>query len=189
MTGRIAVTGGIGSGKSYVCRLLEQRGIGVYDCDAGAKRLMASSEEIRNGLIKLIGDDAYVGWTLNKAVVTEFLLQSEENKQAINAIVHPAVIHDFYESGLQWMECAILFEAHLEHTVDMVVCVAAPESVRVDRVSKRDSISHEKAKQWIDAQISQEEVIRRSDAVIINDGVASLDEQIDKLINNIKQKE
>ena len=58
---RIAITGGIGSGKSYVCQRLRERGIGVYDCDAGAKKLMASSEEIRSALVKLIGEDAYDG--------------------------------------------------------------------------------------------------------------------------------
>lgn len=179
---RIAITGGIGSGKSYVCQRLKERGIVVYDCDAGAKRLMGSSEDIRNGLISLIGDDAYDGWTLNKPVVTRFLLESESNKLAINAIVHPAVIRDFYDSGLQWMESAILYEAHLEHTVDRVVCVVAPEDVRIDRVVKRDSVSRERAKQWIDAQISQEDVAQRADAVIVNDGVKSVDEQLDKVL-------
>ena len=179
---RIAITGGIGSGKSYVCQRLKERGIGVYDCDAGAKKLMASSDEIRGRLVKLIGEDAYEGRILNKAVVAKFLLESEENKLAINAIVHPAVIRDFYDSGLQWMESAILYEAHLEHTVDRVVCVVAPEEVRIDRVVKRDSISKERAKQWVDAQIPQEEVAKRTDAVIVNDGVEDVDTQIDKVL-------
>lgn len=179
---RIAITGGIGSGKSYVCQRLKERGIGVYDCDAGAKKLMASSDEIRDRLVKLIGEDAYDGRILNKAVVAKFLLESEENKLAINAIVHPTVIRDFYDSGLQWMESAILYEAHLEHTVDRVVCVVAPEEVRIERVAKRDSISKERAKQWVDAQISQEEVARRADAVIVNDGVEDVEAQIDKVL-------
>lgn len=179
---RVAITGGIGSGKSYVCQRLKERGIDVYDCDAGAKKLMASSEEIRSAMISLIGDDAYDGWKLNKVVVSRFLLESEDNKLAINAIVHPAVIRDFYASGLQWMESAILYEAHLEHTVDRVVCVTAPEDVRIDRVMKRDSISRERAKQWISAQTPQEEVAKRADAVIMNDGVKSVDEQLDKVL-------
>lgn len=179
---RIAITGGIGSGKSYVCQMLKERGIGVYDCDAGAKKLMASSEEIRDALIALIGEEAYDGWKLNKAVVAKFLLESESNKLAINAIVHPAVIRDFYSSGLLWMESAILYEAHLEHTVDKVVCVTAPENVRIDRVAKRDSISRERAKQWIDAQTPQEEVAKRADAVIVNDGVEDVNVQIDRVL-------
>ena len=80
------------------------------------------------------------------------------------------------------MESAILYEAHLEHTVDKVVCVMAPENVRIDRVAKRDSISKEKAKQWIDAQIPQQKVAQRADAVIVNDGVEDVDMQIDKVL-------
>lgn len=179
---RIAITGGIGSGKSYVCQRLKIRGIDVYDCDAGAKKLMASSEEIRSGLISLIGDDVYDGWSLNKPLMRQFLLESEANKQAINAIVHPAVIRDFYASGLQWMESAILFEAHLEHTVDKVVCVTAPEAVRVDRVVRRDSISADKALQWINAQMSQDDMAAHSDAVIVNDGIEDIDAQIDRAL-------
>ena len=87
---RIAVTGGIGSGKSYVCHLLEERGISVYDCDAAAKRLMRTSEDIRRQLTLLIGEDAYLEGHLNKAAVARFLMESQENTQKVNAIVHPA---------------------------------------------------------------------------------------------------
>ena len=104
------ITGGIGTGKSYVCNLLRKRGIDVYDCDSAAKRLMRTSAYIRERLTTLIGEDAYSDdGTLNKPVVAKFLLQSEENKQSINAIVHPVVMEDFLASGQQWMECAILY--------------------------------------------------------------------------------
>lgn len=105
---RIAITGGIGSGKSFLCRLLEERGIQIYDCDDAAKRLMRHDKQLQEKLIHLIGPDSYVKGELNKPVVAQFLLASEANKQAINSIVHPAVIQDFYASGMQWMECAIL---------------------------------------------------------------------------------
>lgn len=184
---KIAITGGIGSGKSYVCRLLKQRGIDIYDCDAGAKRLMHSSADLQERLTALIGADTYVEGKLNKAVVAQFLLASEENKQAINRIVHPAVICDFYASGMNWMECAILYDAHLEDTVDKVVCVAAPEDVRVSRIMKRDGISEEKAAEWIQTQIGQDEITRRADYVIINDGKRDLEEQLDVLLDSLKE--
>lgn len=182
---KIAITGGIGSGKSYVCRLLAQRGIQIYDCDAGAKRLMHSSEDLKKQLTELIGPDTYQDGKLNKVVVAQFLLASEGNKQAINHIVHPAVIKDFYSSGMDWMECAILYDAHLEDTVDRVVCVTAPQSVRTERIMQRDGITREKATEWINAQISQDEAESRADYVIINDGITSLDEQIDALLKRI----
>lgn len=182
----IAITGGIGSGKSYVCQRLKAQGIDIYDCDEGAKRLMRTSREMQQRLTDLIGPDTFIGGVLNKAVVAQFLLASEDNKQAINRIVHPAVIQDFYDSGLEWMESAILHEAHLEYAVDYVVCVTAPENVRVERIMKRDGISRERALEWIHHQMSQDAVAGLSDFVIVNDGVGDIDKQIEQLIKNYK---
>ena len=121
---KIAITGGIGSGKSYVCQLMSNKGISIYDCDSAAKRLMRTSPIIRQELCKLIGTDTYdEKGQLNKAEVARFLLASEENKHAIDAIVHPAVANDFEESGMQWMECAILYESGFDHLVDIVIAV------------------------------------------------------------------
>ena len=95
---KIAITGGIGSGKSFFCRELEKRGIKVYDCDAAAKRLMATDVRLQDGLRRLVGDNVYEGTTLQKAVLAQFLLQSEEHKQQVNDVVHPAVARDFLEN-------------------------------------------------------------------------------------------
>lgn len=105
---KIAVTGGIGSGKSYFCRLLADYGISVYDCDAGAKRLMAQSAELQEGLRRLVGDGVYINKVLQKNVLAKFLLASEANKLAVDEVVHPAVAADFLSSGLDWLESAIL---------------------------------------------------------------------------------
>lgn len=184
---KIAITGGIGSGKSYVCHLLAQRGIEIYDCDDGAKRLMHSSEELKEQLTALIGPSTYIDGKLNKAVVSQFLLASDANKKAINHIVHPAVIKDFYSSGMIWMECAILFDANLENSVDVVVGVTAPVDIRISRIMHRDRISKEKAIEWIDAQISQEEIERRSDFVIVNDESRDLEGQLNDLMEFLKE--
>ena len=107
---KIAITGGIGSGKSYVCRELERHGIMVYDCDAGAKRLMRSDAALQEQLIQLVGNDVYQDGVLQKPVLAKFLLSSEANKQAVNDVVHPAVARDFEQSDCDWLESAILFE-------------------------------------------------------------------------------
>ena len=92
---KIGITGGIGSGKSYVSRLLEARGYAVYDCDSAAKRLIASSPYIRRRLTALIGPHTYLAdGSLNKSAVAQFLLASEENADAIDRIVHPAVFSE-----------------------------------------------------------------------------------------------
>ena len=181
---KIGITGGIGSGKSYVCKRLEARGYKVYDCDSAAKRLIRTSPEIRQQLTDLIGPETYHGEALNKAAVAKFLLSSEENAKAIDAIVHPAVFKDFEESGLMWMESAILFESGAIQLVDKSIVVTAPETVRIERVMKRDGITREKVIEWMSRQLPQEEVRRRADYEIVNDGERDIDEQIEIFLNN-----
>ena len=183
----IAITGGIGSGKSYVCQLLEKRGIKVYDCDAAAKRLMRTSATLRQQLRQLVGPQVYRGCILQKRVLAEFLLASEANKQAVNEIVHPAVALDFIESDYQWLESAILFDSGFHRRVpfSFVVCVSAPEAVRVQRIMARDGISEAKALEWIHRQMPQEQVEGLSNFVIHNDGVVPLEPQVDRLIHQL----
>ena len=176
---KIAITGGIGSGKSYVVNLLREKGIEVFDCDAAAKKLMRESADIREKLTAAIGPDAYDSdGRLNKAAVSRFLLASDENTTIINSIVHPAVAEAFRQSGKQWMECAILFESGFDRLVDKVVCVAAPLELRIQRIMKRDSLNREKALEWINKQMPQQELLSRSDHIIYNDGEHDLMEQI-----------
>ena len=194
---KTGITGGIGSGKSYVCKLLAERGITVYDCDSAAKRLMRTSADIRQQLTSLIGPDAYLPvshsagqdeWQLNKAAVAQFLLASEANAHAIDAVVHPAVFRDFEESGLQWMESAILFESGINRLVDCVIAVTAPEEIRIQRIMLRDGISREKAKEWMGRQWPQEEVRRRADFEIINDGTTDLNQQINLILEQCNKQ-
>lgn len=182
---KVAVTGGIGSGKSYVCRLIERRGIHVYDCDSAAKRIMASSDEIKAALCRVVGDDVLSEGRIDKAVLASYLLKSEKNAQQINRIVHPAVAEDFISSGYLWMECAILFSSGFDKLVDKVVCVTAPLEVRVDRIVRRDNISRDNALEWIGRQMPQEKVKTLSDYEIVNDGVLDVDIQIDKILASI----
>ncbi len=182
---KTGIAGGIGSGKSYVCKLLAKRGINVYDCDDAAKRLMRTDEQLKEQLTKLIGPQTYVDGRLNKAAVATFLLSSEANARAIDAIVHPAVFRDFEESGLLWMESAIMFESGADRYVDNVVVVTAPEEVRIERIMKRDGISREKAQEWMQRQWPQEKVRQLAQYEIINDGRQNLDSQIADLLQKL----
>ena len=184
---KIGITGGIGSGKSYVCQRLIARGYKVYDCDSAAKRLMRTSPEIRQQLTALIGPDTYLEYTLNKKKVAEFLLVSEDHAKAIDAIVHPAVFRDFEASGMQWMESAILYESGAFRLVDKAIVVTAPEEVRIQRVMQRDGISREKVIEWMARQLPQEEVRRRADFEIVNDGEANIEQQLNKILRNMKE--
>lgn len=185
---KVAITGGIGSGKSYVCSLLAGRGIRVYDCDAAAKMLMRTSEFLKQQLRQLVGEDVYVNNVLQKPVLAKFLLASEQNKLAVNDIVHPAVVHDFEQSGYDWLESAILFDSGFDERVhfDCIVCVTAPLEVRIARVMLRDGISRDRTLEWIYSQLPQDEVCRRSDFEIVNDGERNIDEQINHIISKIQ---
>ena len=175
---KIAITGGIGAGKSYVCQRLRARGIAVYDCDSAAKRL-----------ISLVGPDVYSQGQLRKDVLTEFLLQSEANKQAVNDVVHPAVAEDFMASGYDWLESAILFDSGFDRRIafDHVICVTAPEPLRVERIMARDHVSRDRALEWIRRQMPQQRMVELSHYVIVNDGVQDIDIQISQINNNINR--
>jgi len=182
---KVAITGGIGSGKSYVCRILEKHGIKVYDCDAGAKRLMRSDADLQADLVRLVGSKVYSEeGILQKPVLAKFLLASEANKQAVNDVVHPAVARDFEQSGQDWLESAILFDSGFDRRThfDYVVCVTAPVEIRLQRIMQRDGISRDKAQAWIDAVMPQEELVARSDFEIVNDGEKCVDKQVCDLL-------
>lgn len=182
---RIAITGGIGCGKSYVCQQLKDfYGIEVYDCDANAKRIMANDRKLQQRISDAVGCDVFPDGVINKAALSQFLLASPDNNKVINSIVHPAVAEDFIKSGIEWMECAILFEADFQKYVDRIVCVSAPREVRIQRIMQRDGISRSQAIAWIDRQMSQEEKERLSDFVIINDGITSLTPQFELITNS-----
>jgi len=176
---KIGIAGGIGSGKSYICKCLAKHGIAVYDCDAAAKRLIKTSSELQQQIIKLVG-------STDKAAMSRYLLESETHQQALNAIIHPAVFQDFKASGMQWMESAIMYESGADKLMDKVVVVTAPEEIRIQRIMKRDGITREKALQWLHRQWPQERVKALADYEIINDGVKDVDQQIEQLLKKYK---
>ena len=185
---KIAITGGIGVGKSYVCSLLKIRGIHVYDCDAAAKRLIAQNKSLQAKLNILLGKDVFVNGIFNKQALAQFLLESDANRIAVNDIIHPAVAQDFMCSGYNWLESAILFDSGFNKKIsfDKVICVTAPNEVRISRIMQRDNISRDRALEWINKQLPQNEILSMSDFEIINDGVVNLEEQIDRILLIIK---
>ena len=147
----IGITGGIGSGKSYVSDILRREfGIPVYDCDKEAKRLTATDPEIRSRLIQLVGSEVFNGETLNKQILADYLFRGPENASNVNAIIHPAVLEDFKrwsmvngQCSIVALESAILFESGFNAHVDKVLFVDAPEDVRLHRAMQRDTATEE----------------------------------------------
>lgn len=189
---RLGITGGIGSGKSYVSHLLIERGIPVFDCDSRAKELTVKHPAIRKGLTGLLGPDVYRDEEINKPLLASYLFASKENANRVNAIIHPCVRESFREwtklqqeqgKELVGMESAILYESGFEGEVDFVIAVHAPLDVRCERVVLRDHTTVDALKKRIAAQMSDERKCELADFVIENDGVASLNEQLDKMFS------
>lgn len=186
---KIAVTGGIGSGKSFICHRLLKRGIQVYDCDKAAKRLMHTDKILQEQLCQLVGKEVYQEGVLQKSVLAEFLLTSEQHKQAVNDIVHPAVARDFEQSGYDWLESAVFFDSNFNTrlVIHKVVCVSAPLELRITRIMERDHISRVKALEWIHAQMPQDKVAARSDYLLVS-GREDIEHQIDDLLMQMKKE-
>ena len=191
---RIAITGGIGSGKSYVSDLLEKRGIPIYNADNETKRLTVTDVNIREGLIELLGEEVYQEGMLNKPLLASYLFASSENAAKVNGIIHPRVKADFLQwvdehrhVGVVGLESAILYESGFDDVVDAVVMVYAPKSLRLQRAMKRDQASETQVRARMAAQMDDEEKRRRADYVVMNDGSISLEEQLDVLVVHLKK--
>lgn len=172
---RFGITGGIGSGKSFVCRLLEEAGCPVFYCDDEAKRIIATHPLVHQELTALVGPDVYApDGKLQKKILSAWICSGEDKAQQVNSIVHPRVAEAFQHWCRQqvtervYMECALLWESGFDRLVDKTVLVDAPDEVRLKRVMKRDNISEEKARSWMNLQMPEEEKRKRADFIIQN---------------------
>lgn len=187
---KIGITGGIGSGKSVVSKVLEIMGVPVYISDIESKRITNTDEVIRRELSALVGDAVFVDGELNRPLLASYLFESTENAEKVNTIIHPRVKEDFSRwidshaaDELVGMESAILIESGFKDVVDYVVMVYAPWEVRVERAMQRDSACREQIVKRINAQMDDEDKRKQSDFVIFNDGETPLIPQVLELIS------
>ncbi len=191
---KIGITGGIGSGKSVVSRILSGLGVPVYDSDSEAKRLTIEDNSIRKQLIALLGPDIFCNGLLNKQLLSSYLFSSTENVQRVNGIIHPCVKEDFrlwvkqQNRDILAIESAILIEAGFREEVEFLVLVYAPEGLRVERTMKRDNITRKTVENKLMHQLSDEMKKEYADFIIINDGVKPLVPQVYSLLEEIKKK-
>ena len=184
MIKKVGITGGIGSGKSTVCRILEAQGVPVYDSDARAKALMHTERDVMEQLVGLFGPEAYAGGEVNRPYIASLVFTDESLMARMNAIVHPAVYRDFERwadsrevreelarNQVRYvvLESAILIESGWNERVDRTVVVTAPERVRIDRVVRRDRTSEELVRMRIRCQMSDPERLEYADEEIVAD--------------------
>ena len=188
---RIGLTGGIGSGKSTVCRLFEELGVHCYDCDSRAKWLMQNDKELHAELIALFGADIYdKNGTLDRPRLAAEVFGNSERLAALNGAVHPAVGRDWERwceereaEGAKYaiMESAILFDCGFDSKVDRTVAVSAPEELRIERAAARDNAPTEVIRRRIEAQMSDAEREARAHHTIQNICLDTLREQVEEL--------
>lgn len=183
------ITGGIGSGKSYVCALIKDMGFPVFCCDTEAKRIIRTDEAVRQALTAVVGEGLYdESGVLVKSRLAEYLCSGSENADRVNRIVWPRVAEAFKQweqqqaSPFVFMECALLFESGFHRLTTRAVHVAAPRETRIRRVMQRDKVSRATALRWIGLQMSEREKRRRADHILNNDGQAPLRPQIETLL-------
>ncbi|MCM1107466.1 MAG: dephospho-CoA kinase [Clostridium sp.] len=186
---RIGITGGIGSGKTYVSDLFARRGIPIYNCDTEAARLMRTDGQVRAAIAALLGPDIYLpDGSLDKSRLAAWLFASPDHARQINAIVHPAVKRDFVQwagrqtAAVVGMESAILFEAGMEALVDRVLLVDAPRELRLQRAIRRDGSTRSKVEARMNCQMDDGERRRRAHDILCNDGHTDVEAAVDRLL-------
>ena len=188
---KIGITGGIGSGKTYVSEVFRSLGIPIFYADIQAKQLMTSSEKLIKLLKEEFGYEIYKDADLNKEKLSSIVFSNYDKLQKLNSLVHPIVKEEFdnwckkQTSPYVIKEAAILFESNSHLGLDAVICVLAPLELRMERLLKRDNYTEKEIKKRIENQISQEEKEKRSDYIIVNDEKELLLPQIIKIHTNI----
>lgn len=192
---RLAIVGGIGSGKSVVSRLFRLLGIPVYDCDAEAKRLMNSDAQLRIALTEAIGDAVYdVEGRVDRRYLASYMFGHAERVAQVNRIVHPAVRADFkawtqrMAAPVVAVETAILFESGMDADVDAILLVYAPEVLRVQRAVLRDGSDEAAVRRRMESQRNDEELLPTATYIIYNDGTDSLIAQVRAVLKQIDEK-
>ena len=171
---KVGITGGIGSGKSTVCRLFAQKGIAVYDSDAAAKRLMQEDGALRRQLAGRFGEGTFRDGQLDRAYLAGIVFADPQALPDLNALVPQVVMRDFdawaarQEGSYVILESAILFEAGLEGCVDKTVAVLAPRELRIERTCRRDGCGADQVVRRIAAQLDDDALSARADYVVVN---------------------
>jgi len=171
---KLGVTGGIGSGKTSVCKVFSLLGIPVFSADEEAKEVMEVDAGIISKLNAIAGKDLYAGGTLDRAELAKLIFNNRFMLEEVNSVVHPAVFSKFHEwvkerqAPYVIMEAAILFESGGSKMVDRIVTVTAPVEERIARVISRSNIAKEKVMERIKNQTSDSDKIKQSDYIIDN---------------------
>ncbi|NGF56891.1 dephospho-CoA kinase [Parapusillimonas sp. SGNA-6] len=176
MSIKVGITGGIGTGKSFVSKIFKTLGVPFYDADLEAKLIMNKDAKVREALIGAFGSQTYFDdGSLNRRYLSEQVFNDNEKLALLNSIVHPAVIQD----SIDWSnrqhapyilkEAALLYESGSYKNLDYTILVTAPEELRIQRVMQRDHVDREEVLRRMAKQMPEAEKLQYADFLIHND--------------------
>ena len=174
---KVGITGGIGSGKTIVCRIFSLLGVPVFDADTQARILMNTDTEVKTILTERFGDKIYANGILNRPLLASLIFDNENELMFVNNLIHPLVRESFKEWCVKQTnynyvlhEAAILFESGLYKDLDRIIMVDAPEEIRIQRVINRDGSNPESIKARMRRQMPTERKKEMSDYILNNNG-------------------
>ncbi len=194
---KIGLTGGIGSGKSYVAAKFEKLGIPIYFADKEAKKLMNSNKVLKLEIKQLLGQESYHrNGRLNRAFVATKIFSESGFLAKINKLVHPAVKQDFYNWAEEQKslyvieESAIIYEHGMQTNFDKTILVVANKSLRLKRLKKRDGSTDEQIKSRMKKQWTDAKKTKLADFIVENNEIDSLEDKVNTIhqaILNLKK--
>jgi len=188
---KVAITGGIGTGKTTISSMFADKGIPVFNSDEIAKEIMNTNSLLKNEIVTAFGDKAYDKNKLNKEYLSDVIFNNETLLKKINAIVHPYVAEEFnswiQEQNSKYIiyESAIIFENQAEDFFDKIICVTASEEEVISRIMKRNDFSVDKIKSIINKQLPNDAKVQKSDYVIESMNISKLSDKVLEIHNDI----
>lgn len=187
---RVGITGPIGGGKSYVSARLVARGFYVYDADSQAKRLVAEDAALRDRIVGLLGERAFLpSGEYDRKWVASQVFADQAKLKALNRLIHPVVLADFRRVAREYVaermvffESALLPEIAWCDILDCILVVTAPEVVREERVMGRDGSLRSEVQARMAAQVGEETYLNLADVELRNDGVADVEVELDRVL-------
>ncbi len=191
----VGITGGIGSGKSTVCRVFELLEVPVFYADDVARKLQDTDVQVREKMTALLGKEIFTNDVLNRKLVAEKVFVDKNLLSQLNQIIHPATINEFNKWKENYIdkpyilkEAAVLFESESHKGLDAIIVVTAPEELRIERIIKRDKTSKAQIIDRMKNQMAEEKKIARADYLIVNDESSAIIPQIMKIHQSILQQ-
>lgn len=191
----IGITGGIGSGKTTICRIIEKLNHPVFYADVAAKQCMQHDEQLKSEIISRFGPQSYINNELNKSFLAHEIFHNSEAKQALNSLVHPAVYRAFdhwksfhHDKKIVFNESALLFETGSYVRFDATVLVVSDLDMRIERVMERDKITKEQVLARISHQLKDEEKMKLANFVIHNNHTQLIIPQLLTVLNQLQQE-